>query len=117
MYLRKTNPIKTEVSFDEPLNVDWDGNELLLCDVLGSDADEVNRDVEAEDERRTVCHLVDALPYREKRIMQMRFGFAGYEEHTQKEVADKLGISQSYISRLEKKIIGRLKTDFERINN
>ena len=117
MYLRKTNPIKTEVSFDEPLNVDWDGNELLLCDVLGSDADEVNRDVEAEDERRTVCHLVDALPYREKRIMQMRFGFAGYEEHTQKEVADKLGISQSYISRLEKKIIVRLKTDFERINN
>lgn len=115
MYLRKTNPIKTEVSIDEPLNVDWDGNELLLSDVLGSEPDAVNRNVELEDERGIILTLVNKLPYRERQIMQMRFGFSGYDEHTQKQVADSLGISQSYISRLEKKIIGRLKKELERM--
>lgn len=114
MYLRKTNPIKTEVSFDEPLNVDWDGNELLLSDVLGSEPDEVNRNVELEDERHIISRLVFELPKRERKIMQMRFGFAGFQEHTQKEVADTLGISQSYISRLEKKIIIKLKREVEK---
>ena len=113
MYLRKTNAIKTEVSFDEPLNVDWDGNELLLSDVLGSESDIVNQDVELKDERRIVSKLVEELPDREKIICQMRFGFCGYEEHTQKQVADILGISQSYISRLEKKIIEKLKLAVE----
>ncbi len=113
MYLRKTNSIKTEVSFDEPLNVDWDGNELLLSDVLGSEPDIVNQDVELKDERRIVSKLVEELPQRERIICQMRFGFCGYEEHTQKEVADILGISQSYISRLEKKIIAKLKLAVE----
>lgn len=115
MYLRKTNNLKTELSFDEPLNVDWDGNELLLSDVLGSEPDVVNHDVEIQDERRIVAKLVDNLPERERKIMQMRFGFKGYEEHTQKQVADILGISQSYISRLEKKIIAKLKKQVEKI--
>ena len=113
MYLRKTNSLKTEVSFDEPLNVDWDGNELLLSDVLGSDPDIVNHNVELQDERRIISGLVEALPERERKIMQMRFGFSGFEEHTQKQVADILGISQSYISRLEKKIIAKLKREVE----
>lgn len=117
MYLRKTNPIKSEVSFDEPLNVDWDGNELLLSDVMGSDSDEINRNIEMKDEHNIVKELVAALPSRERMIMQMRFGFAGYDEHTQKQVADALGISQSYISRLEKKIIGRLKKEIEKTIN
>jgi RNA polymerase sporulation-specific sigma factor len=115
MYLRKTNPIKGEVSIDEPLNVDWDGNELLLSDILGSEPDVVGRKIETEDERLLIARLVEKLPPRERIIMQMRFGFFGYNEHTQKEVADSLGISQSYISRLEKKIICRLKKDLERI--
>ncbi len=115
MYLRKTNNLKTELSFDEPLNVDWDGNELLLSDVLGSEPDVVNHDVEIQDERRIVAKLVDNLPERERKIMQMRFGFKGYEEHTQKQVADILGISQSYISRLEKKIIAKLKKQVEKV--
>lgn len=114
MYLRKTGSIKTELSFDEPLNVDWDGNELLLSDVLGSEPDIVNHDVEVQDERRIVSSLVNALPERERKIMQLRFGFSGYKEHTQKEVADSLGISQSYISRLEKKIIAKLKKEVEK---
>ena len=117
MYLRKTNPIKTEISFDEPLNVDWDGNELLLSDVLGSESDLVNHNVETQDERQIIQTLVEKLPARERHIMQMRFGFAGFEEHTQKEVADTLGISQSYISRLEKKIIHRLRGEIEKIYN
>jgi len=116
MYLRKSNPLKTEVSIDEPLNIDWDGNELLLSDVLGSDPELINRPVEIEDERSMVVKLVGKLPPREKQIMQLRFGFEGSAEHTQKEVADTLGISQSYISRLEKKIITRLKRELERIN-
>ena len=115
MYLRKTNNLKTELSFDEPLNVDWDGNELLLSDVLGSEPDVVNHDVEIQDERRIVAKLVDNLPERERKIMQMRFGFKGYEVHTQKQVADILGISQSYISRLEKKIIAKLKKQVEKV--
>ncbi len=113
MHLRKTSSLKAEVSIDEPLNVDWDGNELLLSDVLGSDGEEVNRGIETDDEARLLHSLIDKLNPREKLIMQLRFGFDGYKEHTQKEVADQLGISQSYISRLEKKIIERLKQEIE----
>ncbi len=114
MYLRKTTVLKTEISIDEPLNIDWDGNELLLSDVLGSEPDIVNRGIEVEDEKTLLLALVEKLTGREKRIMQMRFGLGGYIEHTQKEVADCLGISQSYISRLEKRIIERLKKEIER---
>lgn len=114
MYLRKTTAIKSEISIDEPLNIDWDGNELLLSDILGSDSDEVGRGVEIEDEKSLLLSLVNKLNDREKQIMQMRFGLGGYEEHTQKQVADWLGISQSYISRLEKRIINRLKKDIEK---
>lgn len=114
MYLRKTSTLKNEVSIDEPLNVDWDGNELLLSDVLGSDADVVNRDLELEDEKNLLIKTVDSLEEREKTIMYMRFGLGGEKEYTQKEVADILGISQSYISRLEKRIIHRLKKTIER---
>ncbi len=115
MYLRKTTPLKLEVSIDEPLNVDWDGNELLLSDILGSDSDIVNRGIEYEDEMCLLRSLVNKLKPREKQIMEMRFGLGGQAEHTQKEVADSLGISQSYISRLEKRIIERLKHDIERV--
>ena len=114
MYLRKTSNQKNEISIDEPLNVDWDGNELLLSDILGSDADEVGRDVEMEDERCQLIHFVGGLPPREKQIMEMRFGMNGYDEYTQSEVADTLGISQSYISRLEKRIIVKLKKQIEK---
>ncbi len=114
MYLRKTTPLKLEVSIDEPLNVDWDGNELLLSDILGSDGDLVNKGIEQQDEMITLHKLVDKLHPREKLIMQMRFGLSGQKEHTQKEVADRLGISQSYISRLEKRIIERLKKELEK---
>lgn len=116
MYLRKTSTHKTDISIDEPLNVDWDGNELLLSDVLGSEPDEVNRDIEYDDEKKLLLKTVDALPDREKLIMNMRFGLGAYKEHTQKEVADLLGISQSYISRLEKRIIERLKNEMERVS-
>lgn len=114
MYLRKINLHKTDISIDEPLNVDWDGNELLLSDVLGSEPDEVNRDIESEDEKVLLIKTVDMLSQREKLIMDMRFGLNGQEEHTQKEVADLLGISQSYISRLEKRIIEHLKKEMEK---
>ncbi len=114
MYLRKTSSQKCEISLDEPLNVDWDGNELLLSDVLGSDGEEVGREVEKEDERRLLLTLIEGLNAREKEIMQMRFGMNGHKELTQKEVADYLGISQSYISRLEKKIINKLKKQIEK---
>lgn len=114
MYLRKTSSQKCEISLDEPLNVDWDGNELLLSDVLGSDGEEVGKEVEKEDERRLLLSLIDGLNVREKEIMQMRFGMNGQKEMTQKEVADYLGISQSYISRLEKKIINKLKKQIEK---
>lgn len=111
MYLRKTNSMKAEVSYYEPLNTDWDGNELLLSDVLGSDPDDVYRDIEAEDERGRLYKAVNSLNKREKMIMTMRFGIGGGREYTQKEVADALGISQSYISRLEKRIIEKIKKE------
>lgn len=111
MYLRKTNSMKAEVSYFEPLNVDWDGNELLISDVLGSDADEVYRDMEADDEKTRLYKAVAMLSPREKQIMTMRFAIGGGREYTQKEVADELGISQSYISRLEKRIIEKIKRE------
>ncbi len=111
MYLRKTNPMKAEVSYFEPLNVDWDGNELLLSDILGSEPDEVYRDIESEDERCRLYKAVSSLNKRERQIMTMRFGIGGGKEYTQKEVADALGISQSYISRLEKRIIEKIKKE------
>ena len=114
MFLRKTANRKKEVSFDEPLNVDWDGNELLLSDVLGSDADEVNRGIELQDEKRQLLDVVESLDYREKQILIMRFGLYDTKEYTQKQVADMLGISQSYISRLEKRIIEKLKKELEK---
>ena len=114
MYLRKNSSLKNEISIDEPLNIDWDGNELLLSDVLGSDGDEIGREIEHEDERYLLNSFVVKLPPRERQIMEMRFGMNGYEEYTQKEVADTLGISQSYISRLEKRIIGKLKKQIEK---
>ena len=114
MFLRKSSQLKNEVSIDEPLNTDWDGNELLLCDILGSDPDLVNKDIENELEKRLVLQAVSKLNQRECLIMELRFGLNGRKEHTQKQVADKLGISQSYISRLEKKIIRRLKHELEK---
>ncbi len=111
MYIRKNGVHRREISFDEPLNVDWDGNELLLSDVLGSDADTVCRDIEEEEERRTVRRMVERLDERERVIIEMRYGLLGGRELTQKEVAEALGISQSYISRLEKKIISELREE------
>jgi RNA polymerase sporulation-specific sigma factor len=115
MYIRKTSPLKGELSLDEPLHVDWDGNELLLSDILGSDSDIVGRGVERDDEFRTLHLMVDKLPKRERQIMSLRFGFNGQREMTQKQVAELLGISQSYISRLEKRIICRLKVELEKV--
>ena len=115
MYLRKCSSLRNEISLDEPLNVDWDGNELLLSDILGSDGDEVGRKIEQEDERYLLKRFVNDLPPREKQIMQMRFGFGGYREYTQNEVAETLGISQSHISRLEKRIIVKLKKQIEKV--
>lgn len=115
MYLRKSSQLKNEVSIDEPLNTDWDGNELLLCDVLGSDPDTVNIDLENEIDRYLVLDAVSKLNERECMIMELRFGLNGKKEHTQKQVADELGISQSYISRLEKKIIKQLRKELEKV--
>ncbi|MBQ8868755.1 MAG: RNA polymerase sporulation sigma factor SigE [Oscillospiraceae bacterium] len=115
MYLRKNNVQRTEISIDEPLNIDWDGNELLLSDVLGTDPDIINSHIEQEVERDVLLNAVSKLSKRERVIMEMRFGLGGYKEHTQKEVATIIGISQSYISRLEKKIISRLKKDIENL--
>ena len=109
MVLRKNASSKSEVSIDEPRNIDWDGNELLLSDVLGSDPDVVHRAIEEEDEKNCLLRTIDALDDREKLIMVMRFGVGGTREHTQKEIASLLGISQSYISRLEKRIIRTLR--------
>ena len=111
MYLRKNSSQKILVSFDEPLNVDWDGNELLLGDVLGTDDDSIDRHLEEEVEKELLFSAMNNLCQREREIMQMRYGLFGAKEKTQKEVADLLGISQSYISRLEKRIISRLKND------
>lgn len=108
MHLRKIASQKMEISLDEPLNTDWDGNELMLADVLGSDGDEINREIEEEDEKRVLLRVIETLPERERTIIDMRFGLGDKEELTQKEVADKLGISQSYISRLEKRIIKKI---------
>ena len=113
MYLRKCSAQKTEVSIDEPLNTDWDGNELLLSDILGTDEDIVSRDIENEAEREMLLAAVSELGEREQEIMQMRFGLCGKKERTQKEVAEAIGISQSYISRLEKKIIRKLRKKLE----
>ncbi len=113
MHLRKYSNVRNEISIDEPLNVDWDGNELLLSDILGSEPDEISTTIESEVEKQQLMELVEGLCEREQVIMKLRFGLCGKEEMTQKDVADKLGISQSYISRLEKRIIGKLKTEIE----
>ena len=105
--------MRNEMSIDEPLNVDWNGNELCLSDILGSEPDIVNQPLERETERQLLRRFVSELSPREQEIVRMRFGMDGEKEHTQKEVADLLGISQSYISRLEKKIIRRLRTNME----
>lgn len=115
MYLRKTSSLKNEISIDEPLNIDWDGNELLLSDVLGSEPDIVNQNIELEDQKNIIYKTIESLGEREKTIMHMRFGIGGEKEYTQKEVADILGISQSYISRLEKRIILKLKKTVEKV--
>ena len=114
MFLRKSSQLKNEVSIDEPLNTDREGNELLLCDILGSDPDEINNGLESEMERRMVLREVSRLSPRECTIMELRFGLNGNKEHTQKQVADELGISQAYISRLEKKIIGHLREELKK---
>ena len=111
MYLRKHSAMRTEVSIDEPLNVDWDGNELLLCDVLGSDEESMDAELVEREEKQMLRAALERLAPREKLIIELRFGFGGREEMTQKEVADLLGISQSYISRLEKKIIAELREE------
>ena len=111
MHLRKTNRIRHEVSLDEPLNVDWDGNELLLSDILGTEENEVYKDIEEDVERQLVFDAINRLKRRERKIMYMRFGLCGEDPLTQKEVAQKLDISQSYISRLEKKIIDKIRKE------
>lgn len=115
MYLRRNNKTRSEVSFDEPLNIDWDGNELLLSDVLGTDDDIITKDLEANVDKKLLLTALHKLTDREKQIMEMRFGLAGGKEKTQKDVADILGISQSYISRLEKRIIKRLRKEFNKM--
>ena len=115
MYLRRNNRTKSEVSFDEPLNVDWDGNELLLSDILGTDTDVVYSRIEEEVNRNLLVYALKKLSKREKQIMEMRFGLLSGKEMTQKEVADSMGISQSYISRLEKKIINRLRREIKKL--
>lgn len=114
MHLRKTSSQKTELSLDEPLNTDWDGNELLLSDVLGTDDDEVCRPLEDDADRQMLMNAVNTLAERERNIITLRFGLNGGSEYTQKEVADMMGISQSYISRLEKRIIIRLRREIIR---
>mgnify|MGYP004540611887 CR=1 FL=1 len=115
MFLRKTSKLRLEVSLDEPLKTDWDGNELLLSDVLGTRPDTVSADLDQEIEKEILRDALDHLNARERRIIMLRFGLGGQRERTQKEVADLLGISQSYISRLEKRILGRLQTELKRI--
>lgn len=119
MYLRRNNKTKMEVSIDEPLNVDWDGNELLLSDILGTDEDVIYRDIEDEVERKLLNNAINKLSERERTIVDLRFGLTATDgaEMTQKEVADLLGISQSYISRLEKKIIKRLKKEISKLES
>ncbi len=115
MYLRRNSKIRSEISFDEPLNIDWDGNELLLSDILGTDNDLIFHYIEDEVDKQLLSIAMTKLNSREKRIMELRFGLYGEGEKTQKEVADMLGISQSYISRLEKRIIKRLKKEITKM--
>ncbi|MBQ1435292.1 MAG: RNA polymerase sporulation sigma factor SigE [Clostridia bacterium] len=115
MFLRKNSHLSREISLDEPLNVDWDGNELLLSDILGTSGDVVLKELEADVDRRILSDVIEKLSPRERDIIRLRFGLSGGEEKTQKEVADALGISQSYISRLEKKIILRLQKEIARL--
>lgn len=115
MYLRRNNKIKSEISIDEPLNIDWDGNELLLSDILGTDNDVIYRSIEDEIDRELLEAAMKKLSVREKKIMELRFGLQSGTEKTQKEVADMLGISQSYISRLEKRILNRLRKEINRM--
>ena len=114
MYLRKASNSKIEMSFDEPLSIDWDGNELTLRDVLGSEPDEISQEIEYEDEKRLLRCVVGRLPQKEKMIMELRFGLNGKEVRTQKQLADEMGISQSYISRLEKRILSKIRDEMER---
>lgn len=115
MYLRRNNKVKSEISIDEPLNIDWDGNELLLSDILGTENDMIHRSIEDEVDKELLNCAMKKLSGREKKIMELRFGLNTGVEKTQKEVADMLGISQSYISRLEKRIISRLKKEINRM--
>ena len=116
MYLRRNSKLRSEVSIDEPLNVDWEGNELLLSDILGTEGDLIHKNIEEEVDRELLGHAMEKLSGRERKIVEMRFGILPEtEERTQKEVADLMGISQSYISRLEKKIIGRLKKEIDKM--
>jgi len=115
MYLRRNNKIRAEVSFDEPLNVDWDGNELLLSDVMGTDGDIVYRSIEEQVDRSLLDDAIERLSTREKKIVELRYGLGDGKEKTQKEVADLLGISQSYISRLEKRIIRKLRREMRKV--
>ena len=115
MVLRKTSRLKLEVSFDEPLNTDWDGNELLLSDILGTDSDLVSRDLDSAIEKEMLYNAIKTLNPREKNIVRLRYGLGQEKEHTQKEVADMMGISQSYISRLEKRIIEKLKNELRKM--
>ncbi len=117
MHLRKIGNLKNEVSIDEPLNVDWDGNELLLSDILYTEGDEVSLDIESDDEIKILMDCVNKLPERDRKIIYLRFGLSTEREYTQKEVADMLGISQSYISRIEKRIITQLKVEIEKSNS
>lgn len=115
MYLRRNNRIKSEISIDEPLNTDWDGNELLLSDILGTENDLIHKSIEEEVDKELLNNAIKKLTLREKKIMELRFGLLSGMEKTQKEVADMLGISQSYISRLEKRILSRLKKEMSRL--
>ena len=115
MVLRKTSRLKLEVSFDEPLNTDWDGNELLLSDILGTDPDLVSRELDNDIEKQTLRAAITTLNSREKDIVSLRYGLGAAREHTQKEVADMMGISQSYISRLEKRILGKLRDEIAKL--
>jgi len=115
MVLRRNSRIRMEISFDEPLNTDWDGNELLLSDILGTEPDLVSRDLDASVEKQLLYTAIQKLGRREKHIVSLRYGLADGNEHTQKEVADMMGISQSYISRLEKRIIKQLQTDMQKM--
>ncbi|HIU21506.1 MAG TPA: sigma-70 family RNA polymerase sigma factor, partial [Candidatus Limadaptatus stercorigallinarum] len=115
MHLRKTSRLRSEVSLDEPLNVDWEGNVLLLSDVLGTEPDSIYKDVELSAEKEMLRESFSRLPERERKIVEMRFGLDGKEEKTQKEIAEMMGISQSYISRLEKKIVSSLKKEIAKL--